>query len=843
MDIKTGLPIEEVLPEVHRALRDARCAVLEAPPGAGKTTVVPLALLGEKWLKERRVVVLEPRRLAARAAAWRMAELLGEEAGQTIGYRTRMDTRTGPATRVEVVTEGILTRLLQNDPALEGVGAVVFDEFHERSLQADLGLALTLETRAALREDLRVLVMSATLDGEEVASLLGGAPVIKSEGRTFPVEVRYLERPARPTGPAGRRKDDVVSKTVRAVAKVLQEEPGSVLVFLPGAGEIRRALEGLGKKALPPDVDVVPLYGMLSREDQDRAIRPPAPGRRKVVLATSIAETSLTIEGVRVVVDGGLMRRPRYSPARGMSTLETLRVARDSAEQRRGRAGRTGPGVCLRLWTEAEDRGLVEKNAPEITDADLAPLALELAAWGARPGELSWLDPPPDEGFTHAVETLKYLEAVDQEGRITPHGKEMAGLPLHPRLAHMVLKARGLGLGGLACLVSALISEGDIFKDRSDPDIRHRVECLLGKGPLPANCDPKRVKRVRAAARELGKRLGVKDHSADIEKTGLLLTFAYLDRVGILRPGSRTRYLLAGGRGATLPGGGQSPGEYIVAAELSGGGRESKVFLAAPVEEAELFEHFPEEVTESSEVVWDGSEQRVIARTRKMLGALVLSEKPLSRPPQDKVLEALLSGIREKGLGALPWTKKAENLRARITFLRRHRDETGVEFPDVSLDGLMDGLERWLGPWILGVTRLEELKGVDLGEAILGMLDWTQKEALERLAPESIKVPSGSGVSLDYTAGERPVLAVRVQEMFGLVRTPMVAGGRIKVLLHLLSPARRPVQVTDDLAGFWQNGYQGVKKDLKGRYPKHHWPDDPAKAEPVRGVKKRGQTR
>jgi len=589
---ETGLPIEAVIPDVVAALSQQGRAVLQAQPGAGKTTLVPLALLGEPWLRDKRIVMLEPRRLAARACAMRMASLLGEEAGATVGFRTRFESRVGPSTRIEVVTEGILTRYLQDDPGLENYGCVIFDEFHERSLNADLGLALCIETRAHLRDDLRLLVMSATLDGHGVAGLLGGAPLITSVGRTYPVEVRYMPEER----PSGARTESVtgpsfISAVAAAVLSALRDEGGSVLVFLPGSSEIRRVEARLREKALPEGVDIFPLYGELSRQAQDSAIRPSTVGRRKVVLATTIAETSLTIDGVRVVIDGGFKRVPRFSPSTCMGSLETVRVSKDSAEQRKGRAGRTMPGVCIRLWTQGEQAGLRERSTPEMLEADLASLCLDLAIWGVQDaGCLKWLDRPPEAAFAQAKEILLRLGAVDEEGRATAHGREVARLPLHPRLGHMAIKGRELGCASLACAIAALLEERDIFRAgpvEKTSDIRARIDALERRGSPGAFVDAAALERARASARQLEKRLNAKKEPADPELAGRLLALAYPDRIGRKREGEQGRFLLANGRGARFRGPDPlSTSEYIVAATVDGAERESLIYMAAPVEEA-----------------------------------------------------------------------------------------------------------------------------------------------------------------------------------------------------------------------------------------------------------------
>jgi ATP-dependent helicase HrpB len=840
----TRLPIEDALPELRAALAGAGAAVLQAPPGAGKTTRVPLALLGQPWLPDQRVVMLEPRRLAARAAAARMAHTLGERVGDTVGHRVRSDTRVGPRTRVEVVTEGVLTRMLQHDAALEGVGLLIFDEFHERSLHADLGLALALQSRAVLREDLRILVMSATLDGGPVAALLGGAPVVTSQGRSWPVDTRYLDRPVE-----GRLAPAVAS----AVRRALDEQAGGdVLVFLPGAGEIRQVEAMLLDGALPGGTWVAPLYGSLPPEAQDRAIAPSAPGRRKVVLATSIAETSLTIEGVRVVVDCGWMRVPRFSPRTGMTRLETVRVSRASADQRRGRAGRLGPGVCYRLWPEHLHAGRPAHGRPEILDADLAPLALELSAWGvADPAELAWLDLPPAAAFSQARELLRELEALDAAGAITPHGRRMAGLALHPRLAHMLLRAAAAGHGATACDLAALLSERDVLRTdtgTSEGDVRIRLHLLrdAGRGRNPPGfvrghrVDREGVRRAATEAARLRRHLRLSaDARGDEAAAGLVLAFAYPDRIAQRRPGGGGRFLLRSGRGAAFAGPDALASEpYLVVPELDGQGRESRVYLAAPVSVDDLREHFGGQTRTADEVAWDAGARAVRARRRERLGALVLRESAVRDPDPDAVAAALLEGIRSEGLAALPWTDGARRTRERIAFLH-HVDPAG--WPDVSDPALEDAMDEWLAPHLHGLRTAEDLRALDLASALLALLPWDRRAALDELAPTHVAVPSGSRIAIDYSDPAAPVLAVRLQEMFGLSDTPRVARGAVPLTLHLLSPAHRPVQVTRDLAGFWRGSYFEVRKDLRGRYPRHPWPDDPLTAPPTRRAKPRGE--
>jgi ATP-dependent helicase HrpB len=812
------LPIEQALPALRDALRGGTGAVLQAPPGAGKTTRVPLALLDEPWLAGRRIVMLEPRRLAARAAARRMADTLEQRVGDTVGYRVRHESAVGPGTRIVVVTEGILTRMVQGDPALEGFGLVVFDEFHERSIHADLGLALTLQSRDILREDLRVLIMSATLEGGPVASLLGGAPLVTSEGRAHPVEVRHLARRA------GTRLEPAVAAVVR---RALHDHEGDLLVFLPGAGEIRR-VEGLMHGV---DADVIPLYGNLPPDQQDRAILPSPPGRRKVVLATSIAETSLTIEGVRVVVDAGLSRVPRFSPRTGMTRLATVRVSRASAEQRRGRAGRVAPGVCYRLWSPQEDAALPERSSPEILQADLAPLALELAAAGVRdPAELRWLDPPPPAAFSEARSLLAQLGALDAAGGFTRHGAAMTRLALHPRLSHMVMKASELGDRDTACEIAALLTERDLLRRSEgvpEADIRTRLDLLRGTTVRQVDREALRRARAEVAACRRGRGAG-RGQGAEIG-VGSLLGLAYPDRIAQRRQGQVGRFLLRNGIGASLDPQGLSREEYLVVPELDGKAPESRILLAAPISIEEIRELFESDIAIEEVVAWDPAARAVAARRRERLGAIVLRDTAIRDPDPALVAGALMEGVRKEGLHVLPWDDGARRTRERITFVRT----LDPGWPELSDTALAESLEEWLGPRAAGLARLDDLAGVDLSAALLDRLSWEQRAALDRLAPTHVTVPSGSRMPVDYGDPALPVLAVRLQEMFGLTETPRVGGGAVPLTLHLLSPAGRPVQVTRDIAGFWRTTYFEVRKDLKGRYPKHHWPDNPLEAEPT----------
>jgi ATP-dependent helicase HrpB len=821
----TGLPVEETLPRLLEALRNGTGAVLEAPPGAGKTTLVPLALLGEDWLGGGKILVLEPRRLAARMAAGRMAELLGEAVGQTVGYRVRMESKVGPATRIEVITEGILTRRLIDDPELAGIGAVIFDEFHERGIHADLGMALCLEAREALREDLRILAMSATLDGASVASVMGGAPVIASEGRAFPIETRHLDRP----DPRG-----LDRAMAAAIRQALDEEAGSILAFLPGEGEIRR-VQALLEEAGPANgILVAPLFGAMAPGRQDAAIQPPPTGMRKVVLATDIAETSLTIEGIRIVVDGGYRRKPRFDPQSGMTKLETRRISRAGADQRRGRAGRLEPGVCYRLWPEAETMALARFETPEIMEADLAPLALDLACWGvADPADLRWPDPPPPAQYDRARDLLAELDAVDGAGRITAHGKEMARLPMHPRLAHMLVKAKADGLGGLACDIAALLEERDILGVRGDCDLRSRLEMLRGEDQGKAGRGA--VERIRRAAKDLRGRLNISGHAGG--DAGELLALAYPDRVA-RRRGAEGRYLLRNGRGAVLPEGDRLAAEdWLAVADLGGAQADARIYLAAPLNAVRIEALFAEDIERADIVEWDDRQGKVAAARRTRLGAITLKEEPLKKPSADAVLEAMLAGIRRAGAGALPWTDAARQWQARVAFLHG-LDYRGIDWPDVSDASLMAELEVWLAPFLTGVSSLDALRKVDLKQALAGLLTWEQGQVLDGGAPTHWTAPTGSRLPLDYGQPDGPVLSVRLQEILGEAETPTVAGGKAPVLLHLLSPAGRPVQVTRDLAGFWLGSYAQVKAEMKGRYPKHFWPDNPLEAAPTRRTKK-----
>jgi len=823
-----------VLDEVRRALGASSAAVLRAPPGAGKTTRVPLALLDEPWLAGAKLVMLEPRRLAARAAARRLAQSLGESVGATVGHRVRLDTKVGPTTRLEVVTEGVLTRMLQTDPTLEGVGLVIFDEFHERSLHADLGLALTLQAQALVRPDLRILVMSATLDVAPVAALLGDAPIVVSEGREFPVATHY-------DGDASVRRGDtraIEGRVVATVQRALRDDTGGVLVFLPGAAEISRVETQLAALVDSRRVLLAPLHGSLPVDAQDRAIADAPAGMRKVALATSIAETSLTIQDVRVVVDSGLARVPRFSPRTGLTRLETVRVSLASAEQRRGRAGRVAPGVCYRLWSEIEQGQLVPRTTPEILEADLAPLALELAVAGITDAlALRWLDPPPGPALAQARELLRELDALDDRFHATEHGRAMARLALHPRLSHMLLRASEMGLGLTGCRLAALLGERDPFRGDTaavDADVRSRLDAI-GRGDSRA--DPGALHRIRAEAEHLARTMRVtRDARVDDDSAGLLVAFAYPDRIAQRRGATRGRFVMRNGRGAALaPAASLGDAEFLAVAAADERQPESRVFLAAPISRIVIEEHFAAQIVEERVVEWDDDAERVTARRRARLGSLVLADDALRDVDPAEAAGALARALGAGGIDALPWSENARRLRQRLAFL--HHVDGG--WPDVSDAALAGSIDAWLAPRIVGMRSRADVGRLDLGAALLERLTWQQRAGLDDLAPTHITVPSGSRHPVDYSDPAQPVLAVRLQEMFGCAETPRVAGGRVPLTLHLLSPAQRPLQVTRDLAGFWHTSYFDVRREMRGRYPKHDWPENPLAATPTARAKRR----
>ncbi|MDF2835167.1 MAG: ATP-dependent helicase HrpB [Paenibacillus sp.] len=808
------LPIDEALPELLDTLSQGRNAVLVAEPGAGKTTRVPLALMDQPWLAGKRIIMLEPRRIAARSAAIYMARELGEQAGERIGYRVRLDSKVGPRTIVEVVTEGVLTRMLQEDQALASVGAILFDEFHERHLHGDLGLALALQTQQLLRDDLRLLVMSATLDAAPVAELLGGARVIASKGRAFPVETAYKPY----------RNVYLDQAMASAIADALRAHDGDALAFLPGIGEIRRTARALQSLGLPDRVDVRELHGGMRLEAQAEAVGPCQDGRRKVVLATSVAESSLTVAGVKIVVDSGQMRVSRFSPRTGMSRLETVPVSRASADQRRGRAGRLAPGVCYRLWSEDEHRRLPEQGKPEIEETDLASLALELAVWGIRePDELDWLTPPPAAAFEQAITLLKELGAISQPGAPTPDGRRICSLGLHPRLGSMLLRAAEEGAAGAACELAALIGERDLLPSERDPDVSLRLAALRrlsGHDPAAQRMmqQAEQWKRMLgSAARQTGR--------GTLPSIGRLLAFAFPDRVAQRR--SDGRYLLANGRGAVMSTDhplSQLP--YLVVCEIDDAGQEARIRLAEGISYEEIEQGLTDFLQREQSVEWDGAAKAVRALSRLRLGAIVLRESPLSDADPDAVAEALLGAIRERGLRMLPMSKQANGLLGRIRLM----GGGAADWPDAGEEHLLDTLEEWLKPHIYGIRKESELQRLNMLAIVEGLLSWRQRQELDEEVPTHYVVPSGSRIPIDYSEPRTPVLAVRLQEMFGLRETPRIARGTLPLTLHLLSPSQRPVQVTQDLASFWESAYFEVKKDLKGRYPKHVWPDHPYEA-------------
>ncbi|MEN5108279.1 ATP-dependent helicase HrpB [Pseudomonas sp. TWI672] len=839
-----SLPIDAALPALRHALENRHEAVLEAPPGAGKTTRVPLALLNEAWLAGQTIVMLEPRRLAARAAAERLASELGEKVGETVGYRIRLDSKVGPNTRIEVVTEGILTRRLQADPALEGVGLLIFDEFHERSLDADLALALSLNGRELLRDDppLKILLMSATLEGERLSRLLDDAPVISSEGRMYPVDIRW----GRPFHPG----EFIEPRVVDSVLQALADQPGSVLVFLPGQAEIRRVHQRLQESlAERPGILLCPLHGELDLNAQRAAIDPAPQGLRKVVLATNIAETSLTIDGVRVVIDAGLARVPRFDPGSGMTRLDTQRISRASATQRAGRAGRLEPGVCYRLWSEAQHDQLAAHGSAEILQADLAGLALQLGRWGVAPDQLRWLDQPPAAAFSQAQDLLARLGAFKLGSRdnLSEHGQAMAELPAHPRIAHLLLRGQDLGLAAMACDVAALLGERDIQR-AGGADLHDRLALISGDSKASRGGQGG-VQRARQLARQYRGLLRGKAGAAVADPEhprwlGALLALAYPDRVAQQRREGGAEYRLANGRAALFAeADALMKCPWLVIADLGSrqGQREERIYLAAEFDPALLDDVLAEQVERVDILDWDEREQVLRAERQTKVGELVLSREPLPGLDDDARARALLGLVRRKGLNLLNWTPELRQWQARIALLRQlDLEKDGhSEWPDLGDEALLASLEHWLQPYLGKVSRLSHFAALDLPSILRNLLPWPLPQRLDEWAPAHLAVPSGSSIRLDYSENP-PILAVRLQELFGLADTPRIAQGRQQVKLHLLSPARRPVQVTQDLANFWRTTYAEVKKDLKGRYPKHYWPDDPLVAEATARAKPRG---
>ncbi|MCK9907861.1 ATP-dependent helicase HrpB [Microbacteriaceae bacterium K1510] len=813
------LPIDAALPGLTAALGANNAAVLVAPPGAGKTTRVPLVLIDEPWAKDKKVLVLEPRRLAARAAAARMAATLGEQVGDTVGLRVRFGSKVSKRTRIEVVTEGIFTRLVLDDPSLDGIAAVLFDEFHERSLDADLGLALARDAQQGLRDDLRLLVMSATLDGARVASLLGDAPAVESEGRAYPVETRYLGR-----DPRARIENQVAD----AVERALRAETGSLLVFLPGAGEIRRTETLLKERVRDPSVDIVALYGALDMRDQDRAISPAPAGRRKVVLATSIAETSLTIEGVRVVIDSGLSRVPRYEPDVGITRLETVRVSRAAADQRRGRAGRTEPGVCYRLWDEPQTGSLEAYTRPEILSADLSSFVLDLAQWGASdPGKLAFLDQPPSAALSEAKALLTELNAIDAQGRITEEGRKLRQLPLPPRLARMVVDAAAEGAGDMAATVAAIVTERGLGGD--DVNLEHRLDQFRRDRSKRADDARAMVKRWADTAGGRG---------AGEISAGAILALGYPDRIAKSRGGGTGAFLLANGRGGNVdPASSLAREPFLAVAELTGAAAQSRIILAAPITLPEIEARFADKIEDRDAVTFDNGSASLRARRTRRLGALMLAEQIKQVTPDADTAHTLALGIVSLGLDKLPWSKAALQFRTRVAFLRKAE---GDEWPDLSNEGLAHNTADWLEPILMDKTSRSQVGADELSDAVMNPVPWNLRRRLDEEAPTHFTAPTGTAAPIDYEAEQGPTISIRVQELFGLSKHPSIADGRVPLVIELLSPGHKPVQITRDLPGFWRGSYADVRVEMRGRYPRHPWPDDPANALPTRRAKPRG---
>lgn len=819
------LPVEEILPQLYEALAEGN-AVLTSPPGSGKTTRVPLALLKQPWLQGQKIIMLEPRRPAARMAAHYMAGLCGETVGETIGYQVRMERRIGGRTRIEVLTEGLLVRRLQSDPELSGIGLIIFDEYHERSLQADLSLALCLDVCASLRDDLRLLVMSATLDEDAVAKLIGGE-VVSSDGGLYPVDIRYLPRSV------GR---EMLAATGKLVQQASHEQQGDLLVFLPGKGEMNRLEEQL--QAQESHRQILQLHGEMDAATQAKVLAPEKNHAPRVVLATDVAETSLTIEGITTVVDSGLTRKPVFDPDSGLSRLRLLPIAQASADQRAGRAGRLGPGVCYRAWTETEHRQRPAQRPAEILQADLSPLVLELALWGvSNPEILQWLDPPPKPAWNQAVALLQELDALDDRALITAHGKQIAILGLHPRLAHLLV--RGGGGNILAADAAALLSDRDPWQHRqgetrpADLGLRLQVMESLRQGKkTPAAVDKWKLRQLLRLSDRLCRQCRHLPSSGDQLSAGALLSLAYPERIAQRRQGTDGRYLMVAGGGAVLPAGdGLVTAEYLSVAQMDAGSREGRIWLAMAVDKEELLALHAGQIHHTEELTWDEQRQRVMARKISALGALRLSSQEVQVTAGTDVLSKLLQVIHGNGLDCLPWTDKALQLKARI-LLAGKLDEQG-DWPDLSNDWLLGNLETWLAPWLEGVRSMQEVRQLNIQSILQSFLHWEQLQRLDKLLPMRWPLTDGSSAAIDYSSSP-PVLAVSLQLMFGVAQTPAVYQGRQPLLLHLLSPAGRPLQVTTDLVHFWNNAWQEVKKEMRGRYPKHHWPDDPANAVPVR---------
>lgn len=858
------LPINDVISEIQDTLGIDNRVVLQAPPGAGKTTMVPIALLDQPWLQDKQIIILEPRRLAARNAAARMAFLLNEKIGQTVGYQIRQDSCYSQQTKILVVTEGILTRRLQADPELNTAALVIFDEFHERSLHADLSLALCLQSQQIIRDDLKILVMSATLNTNAISDLLDGAPIIQSEGRSFPVEVRYTDLPVKQSD-----NQQLIKSLVSTVKQVINNHKTSCLIFLPGVKEINQLSSAIKQYLDTESIDnilLAPLHGSLNKQQQDQAISPPPGNTRKIVLATNIAETSLTIEGIGCVIDSGLERILEYDPSSAMNRLKTQAISQDSAEQRAGRAGRLSAGVCYRLWTAQQQQRLIKHPLAEILHSDLSSLVLELANWGvSQIDELQWLDTPPSSAIEQAKKLLQQLEAIDGSGKIKQHGRDMLQLASHPRLAHMMLNAAKLVQPYHACLIAAVLTERDIYLAGAEKsyDIHDRINVLQNTAS-PRNkqthgIDSQQCRRIKQSADDLFRRLkyftkqqnttpsGAHATGTSDDLTGVLLAFAYPDRIAKQRKSNDTRYLMSNGKGAIIPTHLQHHlYEYLVIASLDAKQREASIYLAAEITTQQLQDYFADEIKQTEEIKWNETLQRVEAKQTASIGKLILQQKTV--PPHDKeaLQHCLLQAIKNTGLHVLNWSPQAISLKQRIQFINNNIGNDAVlkkqlgdlDLPDFSEAGLLHTLPEWLQPYLTDENSFRQCQKLDLQKLLLNQLNWEQQQLIDRLAPEKITVPSGSAIRIDYTDPQSPVLAVRLQELFGLYETPTLLDGHIKLMIHLLSPARRPMQVTQDLNSFWQTTYHEVKKELRGKYKRHYWPDDPLTAQATSKTKK-----
>lgn len=859
-----NLPINAVLAEIQHTLNTHHRVVLQAPPGAGKTTAVPIALLDQPWLQNKQIIVLEPRRLAARNAAARMAFLLGEKVGESVGYQIRQDSCLSDRTKILVVTEGILTRKLQADPELKNTALVIFDEFHERSLHADLSLALCLQSQQVLREDLKILVMSATLNTNAVSSLLGNAPIIQSAGRSYPVAINYLDKPV-----AANNQQSLLASLLSTVKQVIQQHTGNCLVFLPGVREINQ-LSGQLKQYLESaalsHIVLAPLHGNLNKQQQDQAIAAPPSGQRKIVLATNIAETSITIEGISCVVDSGLERILDYSPASGMNRLKTQFISQDSAEQRSGRAGRLSAGVCYRLWTAQQQPRLLKHSCAEILHSDLSTLVLELANWGVQQADdMQWMDNPPASATGQARTLLQQLQALDDSGKITPHGRDMLRLGTHPRLAHMMLAATNINQSYHACLLASLLTEKDLFLASAEKsaDIHDRINALMQTRSATSNktnmhgIDLQQCKQIIQSADDFFRRLkdgtkaAVKKDNPDHNLSGVLLAYAYPDRIARQRMANAPRYLLSNGKGASIaPHCQHHLHEYIVIANLDQQEGEASIYLAADISAQQLQDYFPAQIQQQETIAWNETLQRVEARQTTCIGKIILQEALISASKKSATREAvqqcLVAAIKNIGLCCLNWSPAASSLSQRVQFINQQLADNPAltaqlqnpGLPDFSEQALTDNLQAWLQPYLSDETSIKQCAKLDLHNLLSNQLSWEQQQLLNKLAPEKITVPSGSAISIDYSNPQQPVLAVRLQEVFGLYDTPAVLNGHCKLMMHLLSPARRPMQVTQDLNSFWRSTYHEVKKELRGKYKRHYWPDDPFNAQATSKTKK-----